>query len=144
MAELAHWRSFLARDEDDLSPVLAVVADESFYKYGPDMTEEQEAGFREGTLEVYGVGVLRPYASPHRRRGQFYVDEMTFTWGTVCRRLDRTESGAPWTDAEPAEAWEACDTTARLNCRSDPEPRHAENRRAVFEAVNRLLWRAQW
>src|SRR6266545_820892 len=28
---------------------------------------------------------------------------------TVCRRRDRTESGTPWTDADPAEAWETCD-----------------------------------
>ncbi|MET7889313.1 hypothetical protein ABZU45_40980 [Streptomyces avermitilis] len=37
-----------------------VLADETFYKYGPDMTEDQETGFRDGTLEVYGVGILRP------------------------------------------------------------------------------------
>ncbi|MFD9280228.1 hypothetical protein ACFWD7_23485 [Streptomyces mirabilis] len=83
MADIAHWRSFLDRDEDDLSPVLAVVADETFYKYGPDMTDEQEAGFLDGTLEVYGVGILRPYAPPHRRRGQFYAAEETFTWGLI-------------------------------------------------------------
>ncbi|MEU9370413.1 hypothetical protein AB0D71_38255 [Streptomyces avermitilis] len=79
MADIAHWRSVLGRDEDDLSPVLAVVADETFYKHGPDMTEDQEAGFRDSTLEVYDVGILRPYAPPHRRRGQFYAAEETFT-----------------------------------------------------------------
>ncbi|MCX4919829.1 hypothetical protein [Streptomyces sp. NBC_00687] len=83
MAELAHWRSFLGLQEDDPSPVLAVVADEEFYKYGPEVTEEQEDGFRNGTLEVYGVGVLRAYAPPHRRRGQFYAADETFTWGLI-------------------------------------------------------------
>ncbi|MFD5814676.1 hypothetical protein [Streptomyces sp. NPDC127038] len=28
---------------------------------------------------------------------------------TVCRRRDRTISRAPWTDADPGEAWAACD-----------------------------------
>ncbi|KAF5991699.1 hypothetical protein BOG92_007210 [Streptomyces sp. WAC00263] len=83
MADIAHWRSFLDRDEDDLSPVLAVVADETFYKYGPNMTEEREAVFLDGTLEVYGVGILRSYAPPHRRRGQFYAAEETFAWGLI-------------------------------------------------------------
>ncbi|MET8030588.1 hypothetical protein [Streptomyces avermitilis] len=31
---------------------------------------------------------------------------------TICRRRDRTVSGAPWTDTDPAEAWEACDAPA--------------------------------
>jgi DNA-directed RNA polymerase subunit RPC12/RpoP len=83
MADLAHWRSMFDPVEDDLSPVLAVVADEKFYKYGPDTTEEQRGGFLDGTLEVYGVGVLRPYAAPHRRRGQFCADADTFTWGLI-------------------------------------------------------------
>jgi DNA-directed RNA polymerase subunit RPC12/RpoP len=83
MAELAWRRSMFGPSEDDPGPVLAVVVDEKFYKYGPDMPEEQETGFRDGTLEVYGVGVLRAYPPPHRRRGQFYVDEKTFTWGLI-------------------------------------------------------------
>ncbi|MFI6340752.1 hypothetical protein [Streptomyces sp. NPDC050535] len=31
---------------------------------------------------------------------------------TVCRCRDRSKRGAPWTDAEPAEAWEVCDAPA--------------------------------
>ncbi|MEV7157245.1 hypothetical protein AB0N77_21895 [Streptomyces misionensis] len=84
MADLAHWHSFLGRAEDDLSPVLAVVADERFDKYcDPMVTEEQQAGFTDGSLEVYGVGVLRAYPASHRRRGQFYADMDTFTWGLI-------------------------------------------------------------
>ncbi|MFF8786943.1 hypothetical protein [Streptomyces sp. NPDC015125] len=80
MADLAHRRSFLGHAEDDLSPVLAVVADEEFDTYGPDLTEEQQDGFRDGTLAAYGVGILRPYLAPHRRRGQFYAETDSFTW----------------------------------------------------------------
>lgn len=83
MADLAHWRSFLGRTEDDLSPVLAVVIDEKFDRYGSDATEEQQSGFLEGSLEVYSVGVLRPYAAPHRQCGQFYADADTFTAGLI-------------------------------------------------------------
>ncbi|MFE7077119.1 hypothetical protein ACFU96_44245 [Streptomyces sp. NPDC057620] len=83
MADLAHWHSMFGPVEDDLRPVFAVVMDENFHKYGPTITKEQEAAFSAGALEVYGVGVLRPYTPPHRRRGQFYVDEGTFTWGLV-------------------------------------------------------------
>ncbi|WP_329020297.1 hypothetical protein [Streptomyces sp. NBC_01601] len=83
MADLAHWRSMFGPVEDGLSPVLAVVVDETFYKYGPDTTEEQQDGFLNGSLEVYGVGILRPYVAPHRRRGQFYADTDTFTWGLI-------------------------------------------------------------
>jgi hypothetical protein len=82
MADLAHWRS-IGPVEDDLSLVLAVVADEEFYKYGPDATEEQQDGFLDGVLEVYGVGILRPYTAPHPRRGQFHADSDTFTWGLI-------------------------------------------------------------
>ncbi|MFF9436682.1 hypothetical protein ACF1BP_23450 [Streptomyces sp. NPDC014735] len=83
MADLAHWRSMFGPVEDDLSPVLAVVTDVKFYKYGPDATEEQQDGFLDGSLEVYGVGILRPYLAPHPRRGQFYADTDTFTWGLI-------------------------------------------------------------
>ncbi|MEJ8654950.1 hypothetical protein [Streptomyces sp. MS1.AVA.4] len=80
MADLAHWRSFLGRIEDDLSPVLAVVVDDEFPKYGPETTEEQQDGFLDGTLEVYGVDILRAHTTPPRR-GQFHADAETFTWG---------------------------------------------------------------
>lgn len=83
MADLAHWRSFLGRADDDLSPVIGVVADEEFSKYVPNVTEDEEQGFRDGALEVYGVGMLRPYPAGHRRRGQFYADAGTFTWGLI-------------------------------------------------------------
>ena len=82
MAEIAWYRS-IGPVEDDLSPVLAVVADEDFDKYGPDVTRTQRDGFLDGTLEVYGVGVLRAYLPPHRRRGQFHVDTASFTWGLI-------------------------------------------------------------
>ncbi|MDA5147448.1 hypothetical protein PEM37_38755 [Streptomyces sp. AD681] len=83
MADLAHWRSMFGPIEDDLSPVFAVVVDERFDKYGPDVTEEQRDAFLDGTLEAYGVGVLRTFVPPHRRRGQFHVDTATFTWGLI-------------------------------------------------------------
>lgn len=83
MADLAWHRSMFGPVEDDLSPVLAVVIDEKFYKYGPQVTREQRDGFGEGSLEVYGVGVLRPYAATHPRRGQFYADTDTFSWGLI-------------------------------------------------------------
>ncbi|MET7693842.1 hypothetical protein ABZT06_38755 [Streptomyces sp. NPDC005483] len=83
MADLAHWRSMFGPVEDDLSPVLAVVVDEQFYKYGTDMSEEQRDGFLDGTLEVYGVGILRAFPARHRRRGQFHADTATFTWGLI-------------------------------------------------------------
>ncbi|MEV7929653.1 hypothetical protein [Kitasatospora sp. NPDC088779] len=83
MADLAYWRSFLGRDEDDLSPVLAVVTDDQFDTYGPDTAEEQQGGLLDGTLGVYGVGVLRPYAAPHPGRGQFHADARTFSWSLI-------------------------------------------------------------
>lgn len=83
MADLAHWRSMFGPVEDDLSPVLAVVVDEKFDRYGTDVAEEQLRGFHDGTLQVYGAGILRPYAAAHRRRGQFYADVDTFTWGLI-------------------------------------------------------------
>lgn len=83
MADLAHWRSMFGPIEDDFSPVLAVVADEQFNTYGPDVTGEQRDAFLEGTLEVYGVGALRAYTPPHPRRGQFYADTATFAWGLI-------------------------------------------------------------
>ncbi|WP_331751911.1 hypothetical protein OG713_46040 (plasmid) [Streptomyces sp. NBC_00723] len=83
MADLAHWRSMFGPIEDDLSPVLTVVADEQFNKYGPGVTGEQRDALLEGTLEVYGVGTLRAYTPPHPRRGQFYADTATFTWGLI-------------------------------------------------------------
>ncbi|MGW1291082.1 hypothetical protein ACWD4N_48020, partial [Streptomyces sp. NPDC002586] len=81
--DLAHWRSMFGPVEDDLSPVLTVVVDEQFNKYGPDVTEEQRDAFLDGTLEVYGVGTLRAYVPPHPRRGQFYADAASFTWGLI-------------------------------------------------------------
>ncbi|OEV07946.1 hypothetical protein, partial [Streptomyces nanshensis] len=60
MAVLAWWRSMFGPVEDDLSPVLAVVVDDEFFRYGPDTTDEQHDGFHKETLEVYGVGILRP------------------------------------------------------------------------------------
>ncbi|MEU5044585.1 hypothetical protein [Streptomyces griseorubiginosus] len=81
VADLAWRRSMFGPIEDDPSPVLAVVADERFYKYGPDVTEEQRDAFLDGTLEAYGIGVLRAFAPPHPRRGQFHAD--TATWGLI-------------------------------------------------------------
>ncbi|MER7692451.1 hypothetical protein [Streptomyces sp. NPDC097610] len=83
MADLAWWRSMFGPVEDDRSPVLAVVTDEEYFKYGPDATEEQQDGFIDCTLEVYGVGILRAYTAPHPRRGQFHADTDTFTWGLI-------------------------------------------------------------
>lgn len=83
MADLAHWRSMFGPVEDDLSPVLAVVADEQFDKYGPDVTEEQRDAILDGTLEAYGIGVLRAFVPLHPRRGQFHADTATFTWGLI-------------------------------------------------------------
>lgn len=83
MAELAWRRSMFGPVEDDPSPVLAVVADEDFFKYGPDATRAQQDAFLDGTPEVYGVGILRPYTAPHPRRGQFHADTATFTWGLI-------------------------------------------------------------
>ncbi|MET8210577.1 hypothetical protein ABZT51_32015 [Streptomyces sp. NPDC005373] len=65
MADLAHRRSMLGSIEDDLSPVLAVVADERFNRYGPGSSATR----CDGTLEVYGVGILRAFAAPHRGAG---------------------------------------------------------------------------
>lgn len=83
MADLAHWRSMFGPVEDDLSPVIAVVADEQFNKYGPDVTGEQRNALLDGTLDVYGIGALRAFAPPHPRRGQFYADAASFTWGLI-------------------------------------------------------------
>ncbi|MGW7410191.1 hypothetical protein ACWGI9_42075 [Streptomyces sp. NPDC054833] len=47
------------------------------------MTEEQRNAFLDGTLEVYGVGVLRACTAPHHRRGLFHADTATFTWGLI-------------------------------------------------------------
>jgi hypothetical protein len=80
LADIAHQRSFLGRDEDDLSPVLAVVADEQFDKmYGPGLTDAQTSQLIKGSLEVYGVGILRP----HPKHGRFHADADTFTWGLI-------------------------------------------------------------
>ncbi|GGV52344.1 hypothetical protein [Streptomyces spectabilis] len=83
MTDLAHWRSMFGPVEDDLSSVLAVVADEEFFRYGPHVSEEHQAGFLEGVLEVYGVGALRAYLPPHPRHGQFRVDSASFAWGLI-------------------------------------------------------------
>ncbi|GAA1042131.1 hypothetical protein GCM10009566_42250 [Streptomyces murinus] len=83
MADLAHWRSMFGPIEDDLSPVFAVVGDEQFDKYGPEVTGELRDALLDGTLEVYGVGALRAFTPPHPRRGQFYADTDTFTWGLI-------------------------------------------------------------
>ncbi|MFE5010953.1 hypothetical protein ACFRJ3_41175 [Streptomyces sp. NPDC056696] len=83
MADLAHWRSMFGPIEDDLSPVLAVVADEQFNRYGPDVTGEKRDALLDGTLEAYGIGVLRAIAAPHPRRGQFHADTASFTWGLI-------------------------------------------------------------
>ncbi|MER0476764.1 hypothetical protein ABR737_00025 [Streptomyces sp. Edi2] len=72
--------------EDDFSPVLAVVADEEFDKFYAvgHLTKEQQDGLADGTLEVYGVGVIRTHDSaPSRLRGSFYADTDTFTWGLI-------------------------------------------------------------
>ncbi|MGW3135067.1 hypothetical protein [Streptomyces sp. NPDC001139] len=82
LAELA-WRRSIGPVEDDLSPVLAVVVDEEFNKYAPEISDTQSGNFLDGTLEVYGVGILRAYAPPHPRRGQFHADTATFTWGLI-------------------------------------------------------------
>lgn len=85
LASLARYRSFLGRVEDDFSPVLAVVVDEEFDKYyGVDnLTQEQQDGLQDGTLEVYGVGVIRTHDAPSRLRGWFFPDADTFTWGLI-------------------------------------------------------------
>ncbi|MER0477101.1 hypothetical protein ABR737_03485 [Streptomyces sp. Edi2] len=85
LASLARYRSFLGRVEDDFSPVLAVVADEEFDKYYnvDHLTQEQQDALHDGTLEVYGVGVIRTHDAPSRMRGWFYPDTDTFTWGLI-------------------------------------------------------------
>ncbi|MFJ8158527.1 hypothetical protein [Streptomyces sp. NPDC094468] len=83
VADLAYWRSFLGRTEDDLSPVVGVVADEEFNKYSPDLSEAEQTALQERSLEVYGVGALRSFPAGHRRHGQFYGDTKTFTWGII-------------------------------------------------------------
>jgi hypothetical protein len=82
MADLA-WRRSIGPVEDDLSPVLAVVVDEEFNKYAPGISDTQADSFLDRTLEVYGVGILRAYAPPHPRRGQFHADAATFTWSLI-------------------------------------------------------------
>ncbi|MFF8932253.1 hypothetical protein ACF1AO_33875 [Streptomyces longwoodensis] len=82
MADLAWWHS-IGPVEDDLRPVLAVVADEEFDKYAAELPDAQVGSFMDGTLEVYGVGILRAYPAAHRRRGQFHADTATFTWGLI-------------------------------------------------------------
>ncbi|WP_225079783.1 hypothetical protein [Streptomyces sp. CoT10] len=67
VADLAWWRS-IGPVEDDLSPVLAVVVDEEFNKYAPEIPDTQVDSFLDGTLEVYGVGILRAY-TPLRTPG---------------------------------------------------------------------------
>lgn len=76
IADLAHWRSFLGRQEDDLSPVLAVVVDEEFDMWASDEHREE---LLDGTVDVYGVGILRP----HPKHGRFHADMATFTWGLI-------------------------------------------------------------
>ncbi|MGW4951467.1 hypothetical protein [Streptomyces parvulus] len=83
MADLAHWRSMFGPVEDDPSPVYAVVADEQFDRWGQGVSQEQSRELRNGSLEVYGIGALRAFAPPHARRGQFYADLATFTWGLI-------------------------------------------------------------
>ncbi|MET8411708.1 hypothetical protein ABZV34_27045 [Streptomyces sp. NPDC005195] len=83
MAELAWRRSMFGPVEDDPSPVVAVVAEEETFKFGLDATDEQRRGFREGTVEVYSIGVLRQIPTPHPRRGQFYADRDTFNRGVA-------------------------------------------------------------
>lgn len=78
IADLADWRSFLDRDEDDLNPVLAVVSDEQFDPYAPDNTAHRD-GFLDSALDAYGIGILRP----HPQRGRFHPDAGTFIWGLV-------------------------------------------------------------
>ncbi|GAA3709170.1 hypothetical protein ACRWOO_32775 [Streptomyces sp. NEAU-PBA10] len=84
MASLARARSF-GPVEDDFSPVLAVVADEKFDRYYnvDHLTQEQRDALHDGTLEVYGVGVIRTHDAPSRMRGWFYPDMDTFTWGLI-------------------------------------------------------------
>ncbi|MEU5476846.1 hypothetical protein [Streptomyces mirabilis] len=80
VADIAHWRSFLGRAEDDLSPVLAVVVDEEFDKWGAAWTADGRLdGFYDRTLKVYGVGVVHP----HPNHGRFHADAGTFTWGLI-------------------------------------------------------------
>ncbi|MFF0516979.1 hypothetical protein [Streptomyces sp. NPDC004250] len=83
IADLAHWRSACGAVEDDPSPVYAVVADEQFDRFGPGLSEEQSHKLFTGSLAAYGVGALRAFAPPHARRGQFYADLGTFTWGLI-------------------------------------------------------------
>ncbi|WP_435218753.1 hypothetical protein [Streptomyces sp. bgisy034] len=82
MADLA-WRRSHGSVRDDLSPVIAVVVDEEFNRYAPDISDALSSSFSDGTLDVYGVGTLRPYAAPHPRRGQFYADTTTFIWALI-------------------------------------------------------------
>ena len=77
MADIAQCRSF-ADGEDDNSPVFAAVVDEQFSK----TTVEDEVigrGLLYRTLDVYGVGILRP----HPDHGRFHADLETFTWGLI-------------------------------------------------------------
>lgn len=80
MAALA-WRRSIGLAEDDPNPLLAVVVDEEFSKYTPEISDTLADSFLDGTLEAYGVGILRAYAPAHPRRGQFHAD--TFTWGLI-------------------------------------------------------------
>lgn len=83
MTELAWRRSMCGPIEDDPSPVIAVVADEETFKFGLDATDEQRNGFRDGTMEVYNIGVLRQIPAPHPRHGQFYADPKSFTGDVI-------------------------------------------------------------
>ncbi|MFB8291297.1 hypothetical protein [Kitasatospora purpeofusca] len=87
LAALARERMNSVYDggEDDFSPVLAVVVDEQADKFHDvgHLTQEQQDGLADGTLEVYGVGVIRTHDAPSRLRGWFYADTDTFTWGLI-------------------------------------------------------------
>ncbi|MBJ3812306.1 hypothetical protein [Streptomyces flavofungini] len=79
MADIAGWRTFYRREQEDRSPVFGVVLDERREKYGPTVPRELQDHFLDGTLDFYGVGLLRP----HPRHGRFHADALTFTWGIV-------------------------------------------------------------
>ncbi|MFC8372762.1 hypothetical protein ACFUIT_33195 [Streptomyces sp. NPDC057239] len=79
MAEIAEWQTFCLHEEEDRSPVIAVVVDEDYDRWGPTTPVTVQDGFSDGSLEVYGVGIM----GPHPRRGRFHAVPGTFTWGLI-------------------------------------------------------------
>ncbi|WP_141747460.1 hypothetical protein [Streptomyces nanshensis] len=78
VADVANRFSLFGRDEEDDTPLIVVVVDESHDRYGTD-DEKLWDDFAEGRAEAYGVGLLT--RSPDTRR--FLPASETFTWGRV-------------------------------------------------------------